>query len=642
MREFTDDDWVLDIETTACKGKSYGFVPYIRMIGLKQITGGEPTRFITGGAEAITVDLFKEWLEDNPNIRLFTWNGDRFDIPVLRAAGCDIQHEHIDLMLAARLAFPHERKKSLWHFATVLGVTDEPDKKKDWDWYNSAPLIELSEYLKNDLIWTGELARRIMPSIWDSPHLTQALRLEERIASSTEKQVRKGVRFDLQKASDLWWRINIEMRRLEEKNEEYMPMIPLSKSKIHHPPKLQFKADGKPSAHIEKYCDTYGWEIKPAVLGGYLAVKDGVSRSLPLSSPLVTEKRATYADNIGLKEWLLDNGWKPTEWNMTGGKRTSPRLLLQDTKEPCPNLVRLGHTWIEDYSEWLSLRNRRNILKSDTNRGWIPMAEELGGILPPDGDSVGAQTFRWTHKVIANVPRVKSLLGEEMRSLFCARNGKVWVGWDASSLEARCEAHYCYKHDTAYATELVSGDVHQRNCDEIPELKDRDHAKTFKYALTYGASAAKMAGVLDCHLTKALIVVDDFWELNKALARVKKDLSDEWYYSSDDCIRGIDGRRIPCDSDHSLLNRLFQSTGAIIMKYAQIIAENDIRAKYHESQACGLIRYHDEEIWECDPEIAEDVARIGEESIRKAGKLLKLNIPLDAQAKIGKNWAEVH
>jgi DNA polymerase I-like protein with 3'-5' exonuclease and polymerase domains len=50
----------------------------------------------------------------------------------------------------------------------------------------------------------------------------------------------------------------------------------------------------------------------------------------------------------------------------------------------------------------------------------------------------------------------------------------------------------------------------------------------------------------------------------------------------------------------------------------------------------------DEALWECKPEYADIVGKLGVASIVKAGEYLKLNIPLAAEYKVGKSWAEVH
>ena len=60
------------------------------------------------------------------------------------------------------------------------------------------------------------------------------------------------------------------------------------------------------------------------------------------------------------------------------------------------------------------------------------------------------------------------------------------------------------------------------------------------------------------------------------------------------------------------------------------------------SEARRVIYYHDEYQWEARPVIAERIGEMGRLSIIKAGEFFKLNIPLDAEYKIGKSWKDTH
>jgi DNA polymerase I-like protein with 3'-5' exonuclease and polymerase domains len=71
-----------------------------------------------------------------------------------------------------------------------------------------------------------------------------------------------------------------------------------------------------------------------------------------------------------------------------------------------------------------------------------------------------------------------------------------------------------------------------------------------------------------------------------------------------------------------------------------IFANKMIKAEFPDAQ--GLIRYHDEEEWECKPEYAHRVGELGIESIKKAGEYLQLNVPITGEYKVGKTWADVH
>jgi hypothetical protein len=380
---------------------------------------------------------------------------------------------------------------------------------------------------------------------------------------------------------------------------------------------------------------------------GYAAVsKLEGRRELPLTEPLVTHERLTLSNQTRLKEWLMKaKGWKPTQWNYKTDKetrkpvRTGPRLNDKVTKEPCPNLKKCGWAFGSELSDWLMLRSRRSILLGKSgDTGWIIEGEF--GKIASDAITVGTPTARFRHRGIVNVPRVSTPYGKEFRGLFKAREGKVWVGWDASSLEACMEAHYVFPYDEEYAKVLVTGDVHTRNLTALG-LKDRDQAKTFKYAITYGAQPPKIAEQMSVSQAVAKKWFDSFWEANPGLLQLKKELHKEWEHFDKKYIVGLDGRLIATRSAHSLLNSKLQSAGAIVMKYAMVIADQTITERFGDD-AYGLIRYHDEEQWECSPEVAEEVGRLGVESIERAGKVLKLNVPVTGEYKVGNNWAETH
>ena len=611
------------------------------------------------GICAKNADEVREFLGDKETT-LVTWNGARFDLPLLeRLWDLDLgHHEHIDGMLlqklmmhgvpgghslgaAAKRMFP--RDKSLW--------------KSEID-FKEAGELELEEYCIQDCKVTWEVVKQHLLSTLYTGNKSawkKALKLEQKVAKLVDKQVQEEVYFDTARGKLAWSTICHQMDAIELNAEEWLPTVPLPESKIHHPPKVQFKKDGTPSLTLLKYCTKYGFTIHKYMDGPkgryYVMDASGYARILPLTEPFITDYKIEMHNQAELKTWLLTKGWVPTEWNTkrneeTGKyENTSPRLTNKISKEPCPNLAIMGFPHAEEVSRWLMLRSRKNILHSDKGTGWIAKAEASAtSSIPSDADSMGANTCRWTHKGIANVPRVSSEFGDKIRDCFRAREGKVWVGWDASSLEACVEAHYTFPYDDGeYARELMDGDVHSKNQKALG-LASRDLAKTFKYAITYGAQPKTLSKTLGGTEANAKKVYEEFWVANPALTKLKSDLVKEWEINDKKYIKGLDGRKIWTRSEHSLINALFQSAGAVIMKYSMLIADHWI-GKCHWAgldMPKGLIRYHDEEIWECDNVQAETVSTLGINSIVEAGKQLGLNVPLSADAKIGQSWADVH
>lgn len=632
--------YVIDIETTTDHNK-------IRCVGFTTHLGSKHSTKIVTDSEVLKGILSAVNASGHT---LVTWNGERFDWPVLERLWGVYRYDypdirHIDGMIAAKILHPGEPSYSLDAFSKKFSPEYTKHEVPDVSWYDTCSKHELHKYLEADLKATYNVVKNMYTSATYLPKVTQrAIGLETEVARLCQLQRDKGVRFNKKKAADLVGDLREETRLIEKNMEDWLPYRPLPKSKIKHPPKVQFKKNGEPHANLLRYLDQHGWMFSSITRR---ATNGAESRPLPLREPLVTKAKITLSNQAELKIWLMEEGWEPLYWNTkrdpeTGKyKRTSPRFTDKGSSEICENLQAMDLHYTDDIVRWLMLRSRKNVIQSDNGTGWIHAAKEECEYwtLPSDADTNGAGTGRWTHKVIANVPRVSSPYGRDMRELFCARPDKVWVGWDASSLEARCEAHYLYPIDPEAAIELCTGDIHTKNLKAIEPLRDREHAKTLKYGTMYGAQAKKVASILGVGESEGEYWFEAFWKANPALAEFRRQCILE---AESGYITAIDGRRIAARSPHSALNFKLQSCGAIVMKYAMVIANKRIKEKFHD-EAHGLIRYHDEEIWECDdPVIAEEVGKLGVESIALAGTYLGLNVPLGAEYKVGLNWAEVH
>src|SRR5699024_5850752 len=93
------------------------------------------------------------------------------------------------------------------------------------------------------------------------------------------------------------------------------------------------------------------------------------------------------------------------------------------------------------------------------------------------------------------VPGLEGGFGWECRNLFEAPEGWHQVGTDMSGLELRCLAHFMARWDGGeYGHEVLSGDIHTVN-QKAAGLPSRDDAKTFIYALLYGAGDGKLGSI---------------------------------------------------------------------------------------------------------------------------------------------------
>ena len=331
----------------------------------------------------------------------------------------------------------------------------------------------------------------------------------------------------------------------------------------------------------------------------------------------------TSRDHIA---WILQNfyDWKPTEWT-DKGKPTIDEVVL----ESIPN------DFAQMCSRCLDLTKKLGLLSEGVN-AWLKL---LKGNRIHHHCSVATVTHRCAHRKpnLAQVP-----IDAEFRKLFTASPNYVMVGADLAGIELRMLGHYLANYDGGrYANILINGDIHQENADKIGI--SRKLVKTVTYAFLYGAGDQKIGLSYDAQLSpnkakekgkeirKAYI--DAIPGLNKLIQATKKAAARGY-------VRSIDGRHISVDSPHKTLNMLLQSSAGVIAKRWMQIVHDEI--KTFNIPAHQLAFVHDELQFETTPKYADNLSTSLVQGARKAGEYYNLRIQIEAEAKQGNNWYEVH
>lgn len=385
-------------------------------------------------------------------------------------------------------------------------------------------------------------------------------------------------------------------------------------------------------------------------------------------------------------------------------KGPSIYMKVGDDKRICPNLLRLGdkYGWVADYIKYNTLKHRRSILRgSKPGKGWLENERVLReGVISTVADTCGANTFRFTHRGVCNIPKVSVLGGEYLRGALCCDEDEYLVGCDAAGQEARVEAHWTWGYDDdtkEYSSSLIREkanvyrpgvelDVHQTFAKQMTGCTDeflfteeggkaRSAAKGLKYGISYGAGVSKVAAIVGKDESEGQSLMDTFWAVAWPLAKLKESVISE--FEDKGSIGMLDGRRAFPRSPHSAVNLLFQGSGALITKYACIWWYDKVKA---EGLEAGIrIIYHDEfqvstkkgqqEFYYFDTKeeantflqdnydkIYSDIQKIdgkyrlvydraGELQVlawRAAGIFFKTNVPFTGGYVLGNNWAETH
>lgn len=501
-----------------------------------------------------------------------------FDLPVIeRLLGYRVPFKKmVDTLVMSRLYDPAiEGGHSLQAWGERLNCA-----KGDFRDYDSGYSEEMAEYAKQDIVVTRKLHSHLHDLLAIEGFSEQSIQLEHQVAFIIEKQIRHGVTFEFIKALSLRDTIENRMRKIEEDMQVTFPPIV-----------------------NERISEKTGKKLKD---------------SIEVFNPGSRQQIAARLISLGVefKEKTETGASKVDETVLEGIDLPEAKLIL----------------------EYLMLQKRFGMVES-----WINACSRYGKI---HGRVVtnGAVTGRMTHSNpnLAQIPAVSAPYGKECRSLFAASPGKVLVGVDASALELCMLAHYMA--DPEFTKSVVEGkkedksDVHSRN-QEAAGLPSRDQAKTFIYALLYGAGPTKIGAIVGGGAKEGQDMITRFMEAMPRLAALKLKIERAAELERP-TVKGVDGRRVRVRSAHSGLNTLLQSAGAIVMKQALIILYRKIIQEKLDAQF--VLNVHDEWQIEASPSHADVVARIAVESIKEAGEVLKLRCPLTGEARIGKNWAETH
>ena len=301
-------------------------------------------------------------------------------------------------------------------------------------------------------------------------------------------------------------------------------------------------------------------------------------------------------------------------------------------------------------TKWLTLQGRKSTLEEY-------LKCEKDGKIHGKFWHIGAWTHRCSHSNPnqANIPsvfsdepttpveEVKDRYDGEIRSLFYTDQ---WlVGTDADAIQLRVLAHYMKSDE--YVEAIVKGnksdgtDIHSLNMRALGSVcRDRDTSKTFIYAWLLGASSVKVAEILGCSIPQAKAATDRFIKSYPGLKKLKE------YEIPRDAARGyfigLDGRKVPCSSEHHMLAGYLQNGEAIIMKRAM----RNWKARLDKSGVnYKLLNFvHDE--WQTEvtgtADLAHKVGVTQSDALREEGQKLKLFCPLSGTFKIGHNWKETH
>jgi len=451
---------------------------------------------------------------------------------------------------------------------------------------------DLEDYCANDV----EVTHKLYEAILKQNYSKDAIDLEHRFAHWIRKQERYGIKFDKSSAENLYQILTKRKLDLEEK---------LS---------LVFREWRK-------------------FTGTFIPKRDNKSKGYRKGIPV--QKYKTEIFNPNSREHIANRlmaikGWKPKAFTETGKPEVNEAVLKS-----------LPYPEAKILAEYLLIQKRISQLATG-EQAYLKLikGDRIYGKLITNGAVTGRCTH--FHPNLGQVVSKTSPYGTQMRKLFIADADMDFVGVDFQSLELRVLAHYMSVYDNGHFKKtLLTSDIHAANQQAIG-LPTRALAKTYVYAALYGSGDKKLSDICGVSLSEGKRLRENFYTNLPAL----KTLTDavKRKYRTQGWVKGLDGRKVICRSEHSSLNTLIQGAGSLIVKMGTIILNEDLHAiglQWGRDYA-QVLHVHDEMQYVVKKDKVKIFKKTVEEIFNKVQNHFNFRCPLSGEVKVGQNWSDTH
>ncbi len=253
-----------------------------------------------------------------------------------------------------------------------------------------------------------------------------------------------------------------------------------------------------------------------------------------------------------------------------------------------------------------------------------------------------------TEPNLQNIP-VRTDMGAEIRKMFVPKEGHVLVDADYSQIELRVLAHIA--GDSVMQEAFRSGmDIHTVTASQVfgvlPEnvtALQRRNAKAVNFGIVYGISEFSLAEDIGVSRYEAKDYIESYLTHYAGVGRYMKQVVidaretgfTQTMYGRKRYIPELKSSNfnIRSGAERIALNTPIQGTAADLIKLAMIRVDKALRENFPEAKL--LLQVHDELIAECPENIAAEVAALVS---REMEQVANLDVPLTAEAKIGKSW----
>lgn len=254
---------------------------------------------------------------------------------------------------------------------------------------------------------------------------------------------------------------------------------------------------------------------------------------------------------------------------------------------------------------------------------------------------------------LQNIP-IRTEKGRQIRKAFIPRNGDfLFMSADYSQIELRIAASFA-KDETMIEAFKNKRDIHATTAAKVfkvpPERVTPDmrrKAKEVNFGILYGSTAFGLAQNLNIPRSEAAEIIQSYFRefpaIKKYIDNVIQQAREKEYVETimgrRRYLRDINSRNIATRgfAERNAINAPIQGSAADIIKLAMVrihrwISDNNMKTRM-------ILQVHDELVFDVH---RDEVDEVKENVVRLMKSAAQLEVPMEVEVGIGKNWLEAH
>ncbi len=269
------------------------------------------------------------------------------------------------------------------------------------------------------------------------------------------------------------------------------------------------------------------------------------------------------------------------------------------------------------------------------------------------------QTVAATGRLSSNNPNLQNIpirteRGRQIRKAFIARDENyILVSADYSQIELRIIAALSGEENMIAAFKNHE-DIHKSTASKVFNVpleevtrEQRSHAKTVNFGIIYGVSAFGLSNQTSLSRTESAALIEAYY---KTYPRLKTYIQEQIEFARENgYVQTILGRRrylkdinsanavVRGGAERNAVNAPIQGSAADIIKIAMINIHKKLTTENWKSKM--LLQVHDELVFDVHNSELEKIQPMIKHEMENA---FKLDVPLDVELGMGKDWLEAH